>query len=41
MKYLRLFGGFQYERFWDVGKVGGSTGDVQDIGGYFGAVLDY
>lgn len=41
MEYLRFMAGFQYERFWEVGKVSGSTGDVQDYGGFIGGILDF
>jgi hypothetical protein len=38
---VRFLLGFQYERFWDVGKAGASTGDVQDIGGFLGAYVGF
>lgn len=41
MPHLRFQTGFQYERFWDVGKVGAATGDVQDYGGFIGGRFDY
>jgi hypothetical protein len=41
MPYLRLLAGFQCERFWNVGKTGGSEADVQDIGGFVGGVLNF
>lgn len=40
-EYLRFLVGFQYERFWDVGKLESAHGDVQNYGGFIRAQIDF